>query len=213
VSISGGRSREVAPASASEELVGVHGVKPHILAAVSLSWVLACHHAGSADLWGRVLARGGELAEVTVDMTKVTVAESTVTLWGVIEVPDGSRMQAAYAGVDAVARSELLKLIRVRIADVMVSVESTEPARRVALEHTFEAVSGVIRHAGIPQHGWERVQRGDQVVLRVWARLSIPKADLKSALEAAHTAGDVELPARIIEGLESTPPTGESSSL
>jgi hypothetical protein len=187
-------------------------MKPRILAAAALSLALACRHAGSGDLWGHVLERGGELSEVTVDMTKVTVTPHAVTLWGVIEVPDGSRMQAAYAGVDAVARSEFLKLIRVRVADVMVSVESTEPARRTAFEHTFEAVGGVVRHAGTPQHGWERVQRGDQIVLRVWACLRIPRADLEDALRAARTADNLELPGRFLEELESATPLEESSS-
>jgi hypothetical protein len=187
-------------------------MKPRILAAVSLSLAFACHHPNAGDLWGRVLERGGELAEVRVDMTNVTVTQSAVTLWSVLEVPDGSRKQAAYAGVDAVARSELLKLIRVRVTDVMVSVESTDPARSAAYEHTFEAVGGVIRHAGTPLHGWERVQRGEQNVLRVWARLTVPRAELESALVAARTPGDVELPARILEGLESTKLSGESSS-
>lgn len=175
-------------------------MKRPLLTALSLSLALGCHHAASTDPWGRVLERGGELADVSLDQQKVTVTNSTITSWGVIEVPDGSRLQATYAGVDAIARSELLKLIRVRVADVMVSVDSTDPARRDAFEHTIEVVGGTIRHAGIPRHGWERVQRDKQVILRVWARLDVPRAELDSAMRSA---GDLELPADMLEELES----------
>ncbi|HEX5657200.1 MAG TPA: hypothetical protein VFX59_08390 [Polyangiales bacterium] len=151
----------------------------HILLVLFLA--TACHHAGT--LRGeRVLERGGELAGVSLEDKKVQLTASTLSAWGVIEVPDGSRMQASYAGADAIARSELLKYVRVRVEDVMVSVDSTDPARRDAYEHTVETVHGTLRRGGITQHAWERVQRGEQRILRVWSRLSVPRADLQSVL-------------------------------
>lgn len=158
-----------------------------MVAAVALSLVLGCHHADASEAYGRVLARGGELGDMPLEDKKVIITDTTVSVWGVIEVPDGSRVQATYAGVDAIARSELLKLIRVRIQDETVSVDSTDPARRDAYEHTIESVSGSLRRAGKTEHGWERVQRGEQVILRVWSRLSVPRADVDAALESART--------------------------
>jgi len=155
------------------------------LAAVALSLILGCHHAGASNPYGRVLARGGELGDVSLEEKKVIITDTTVGVWGVIEVPDGSRMQATYAGVDAITRAELLKLIRVRIQAEMVSVDSTDPARRDAYEHTVESVAGSLRGAGEKAYGWERVQRGEQVILRVWSRLSVPRADVDAALQAA----------------------------
>lgn len=180
-------------------------MKLKVLPALSLGFSLACHHAGQADPSGRVLERGGELSDVRLDEKNVTVGDGTVSVWGVIEVPDGSRLSAAHAGADAIARSELLKLVRVRIADVMVSVDSTDPARRDAFEHTVEVVHGALAHAGTPRHGWERVQRGHAIILRVWARLSVPKAELDRALQ---TARKLELPADMARELspEAAPP-------
>jgi hypothetical protein len=158
---------------------------PTMLAAGALSLFLGCHHAGASNLHGRVLARGGELGGVSLEDKKAIITNTTVSVWGVIEVPDGSRMQATYAGVDAITRSELLKLIRVRIQDEVVSVDSTDPARRDVYERTVESVAGSLRGAGEKAYGWERVQRGEQVVLRVWSRLSVPIADVNAALQAA----------------------------
>lgn len=180
-------------------------MKSIVSAAISLSFVLACHHPGSERLTGRVLERGGELGQVDVERTNVTVTRSTVTVWGVLEVPAGSRLQAAYAGVDAITRAELLKVLRVRVAGVVGSVESTKPGETSAYEHTFEAVEGVIRHAGTPEHGWERVARGDDVIVRIWARLRVPRAELESSLAAARAKGDVALPANIVDELASSP--------
>ena len=142
---------------------------------------------------------------MTVEQTNVTVTSDLVTVWGVLEVPDGSRLQAAYAGVDAITRAELLKVLRVRVAGVVVSVESTKPEEKTAFEHTFEAVEGVIRHAGAPVHGWQRVLHGDAVHLRIWARLSVPRRELERSLEDARAKGDVALPANIIDELASSP--------
>jgi hypothetical protein len=152
-----------------------------------------------------VLERGGELANLSIEQTNVTVSPDAVTVWGVLEVPDGSRIQATYAGVDAITRAELLKVVRVRVADVMVSVESTKPGESRAFEHTFEAVEGVIRHAGTPVHGWQRVQRGDAVIMRVWARLTVARAELERSLADARRRGDVALPEHFVDELSSSP--------
>ncbi|MET0286539.1 MAG: hypothetical protein ABW352_18800 [Polyangiales bacterium] len=143
--------------------------------------LLACRPSGQSA-FGDVLERGGELGKVDVAETKLEVSDSTVTAWGVLEVPDGSRMQATYAGVDAIARAELLKFIRVRVASVMVSVESSDPARNDAYERIVESVSGSLRHAGTTKHAWERVQHPDRVILRVWSRLTVPRADVEALL-------------------------------
>lgn len=149
-------------------------MKPNVLA---LSILMACH---PATLSGeRVLDRGGDVA---LGEKRLEVTATTVSAWGVIEVPDGSRLQATYAGADAIARSELLKFVRVRIEDEMVSVDSTDPARQDAFEHTVETVSGALRRAGTTEHAWERVQRGDRRLLRVWSRVTVPRAEIEAAL-------------------------------
>jgi hypothetical protein len=162
--------------------------------------LLACRPTHSGGAFGHTIARGDELADVAVDAMAVRIEARSVSSWGMLEVPDGSRLQAAYAGVDAIARAELLKLVRVRVADVMVSVDSTDPTRRDAYERTIEAVAGSLRNGGEVQHGWARVQRGSGIVLRVWARLTVARAEIEAALRGAHTEGDIALPKSVDAG-------------
>ncbi len=115
----------------------------------------------------------------------MTVTPSTITVWGITEVPDGSRMQMALAGVDAITRSELLKAIEVRVASVETDVESTDPTRRAVTIETVEAVDAALPRATAMPHGWARVRRGHEVVLRLWARLDVPRATVEAAVRSA----------------------------
>ena len=93
-------------------------------------------------------------------------------------------MQAAFAGVDAITRSELLKAVEVRVAEVVTDVDSTDPNRRAITVETFEAVDGVLARGGPLPHGWARIRRGDAVVIRLWARLEVPRAGLETAVRS-----------------------------
>lgn len=163
--------------------------------------LLACRPQGGAS-FGHTLARGDSLASVRVEDMTARITDSTVSAWGLLEVPDGSRLQAAYAGVDAIARAELLKLLRVRVAGVVVSVDSNHPARRAAYERTVEAVAGTLRRAGSTQHGWARVQQKERIVLRVWSKLTVRRADVEAALLASRAADAPALPADMEVALE-----------
>jgi hypothetical protein len=165
-------------------------------AALALSLV-ACGATGGVESFGRTLERGGALADAQVEAMTVQVTEHTVCTWGLLEVPDGSRLSAAYAGADALARAELLKLVRVRVAGEVVSVDSTDPARRYAYEHTAEQVSGIVRSAGALEHGWARVQREAGVFVRVWSRLTVPRAEVAAALSAANTEAELVVPSSV----------------
>ena len=118
-------------------------------ALVSALW-LACAHAGApAEPRGEeVLERGGELANVQAERAVVAVTPTTVTVWGLTEIPDGSRLQIAFAGVDAITRAELLKSIQFRVDGIVTSVESSDPNRRSVVVETVEAVDGLLAHAG-----------------------------------------------------------------
>lgn len=146
--------------------------------------------------FGTTLARGGALADADVTDMTTEITHDSVSTWGVIDVPDGSRLQAAYAAADALARAELLALIRVRVAGVMVSVDSSDPAHRQASEHVVEAVSGVLRNAAVTEHGWARVDQHARARLRVWSRLRVPRADVAATIRSAEGEGDIALPER-----------------
>jgi len=118
-----------------------------------------------------VLEQGGELADVDAARANRIGHGGQGRGVGRDEVPDGSRMQMALAGVDAITRAELLKAIEVRVSGVVTSVESKDPAQRSVVVETVEAVSGALNQTGPLPHGWARVRRGDKIVLRLWARL------------------------------------------
>ncbi|MGC9983080.1 MAG: hypothetical protein ABSF35_05530 [Polyangia bacterium] len=172
--------------------------------------LLGCGHTGPeaarpAPSPEEVLERGGELANADAVRAKVLVTADRVSVWGMTEVPDGSRMQMALAGVDAITRSELLKSIEVRVSGVVTSVESTDPSRRSVVVESVEAVSGALSETGPLPHGWARVRRGDKVVLRLWARLDVARIVLESAIRAAVARAGQGDASAIIGGL-ATPP-------
>jgi hypothetical protein len=177
----------------------------------SVLWV-ACAHAGGPGKPGaeEILERGGELGDVLQpERTTLTVTPSTVTVWGLTEVPDGSRMDVAFAGVDAITRAELLKAIEVRLAGSVTSVESSDPSRRSVVVETVESVDGVLARSGPLPHGWARLRRDGAVVIRIWARLALPRAALETSVRAAlagrrggpTTADPSTEPSTIIGGL------------
>ncbi len=171
---------------------------------------LACAHAGApAEPHGEeVLERGGELANLPAERATVTVTPTTVTVWGLTEVPDGSRLQVAFAGVDAITRAELLKSVEVRVAGVVTSVESTDPARRSVVVETVEAVDGLLARAGPLPHGWARLRRSGAVVIRIWARLEVPRGELETSVRSVLARRGQGDPATLVGGL-ATPPTEE----
>lgn len=175
-----------------------------------LALCLACAHASGTKPRGEeVLERGGELADNRAERATVTVTPTTVTVWGLTEVPDGSRLQVAFAGVDAITRSELLKAIQVRVAGTVTSVESTDPNRRSVVVETVEAVDGLLTRSGPLPHGWVRVRRNGEVVIRIWARLEVPRAALETSVRSVLSRRGQGDPAAIVQGLsEGLPEVG-----
>lgn len=168
---------------------------------LSLLGAVACAHPG---LQGEdVLERGGELAQARPEQATVAVTADTITVWGITEVPDGSRLQMAFAGVDAITRSELLKAVEVRVTSTETDVESNDPSRRSLTLQTIEAVDGVLPRATPMPHGWVRVRRGNDVVLRVWARLEVSRESVEAALRSVR-ASHLNA-AAIVDGLPSVP--------
>jgi hypothetical protein len=88
--------------------------------------------------------------------------------------------------------------------------ESSGPARRSVVVETVEAASGALTQTGPLPHGWARVRRGDRVVLRLWARLDVPRTTLESAIHPALARAGQGNPAAIIGGL--TAPPAEAST-
>lgn len=175
-------------------------LRPHL----AIVLLVACAHAGPRE---DVIERGGELADVEAARAPVAVTATSITVWGSSEVPDGSRMQMAFAGVDAITRSELLKAVQVRVASVVTDVDSTDPRRRSLTVETMETVDGVLSRAGALPHGWARVRRGNETVLRIWARLEIPRAQLETAVRSLLERRGHAFSPGLIDGLTSSEPS------
>jgi hypothetical protein len=135
----------------------------------------------------QLLSQGGELANAPAERA-MQVTASQVSVWGITEVPADSRLQVALDGVDAITRSELLAAIEVRVSEVVTSVDSTDPSQRSVVVQTSEAVSGVLARGAPLPHGWARIRRGDQVILRIWARLDVARDSLETALRSTLSA-------------------------
>jgi hypothetical protein len=165
------------------------------------SFSFACAHASGGVRGEEVIERGGELADARAERATVTVTADTITVWGLVEVPDGSRMQAAFAGVDAITRSELLKAVQVRVAEVVTDMDSTDPSRRSITMETMEVVDGVLARGGPLPHGWARIRRGDTVVIRLWARLDLPRAGLENAVRSLLASRGKTYEPALLDGL------------
>lgn len=179
------RAHRVAKRLRAHDTAGVT-TTPAVLVCLPALLALACAHAssGSGARGEVVLERGGELAHLQAERQPVLVTAETITVWGMTEVPDDSRMSLAMAGVDAIARAELLKIVQVRVAEVVTDVDSTDPSRRSITDETVEMVDGVLAGTGPLPHGWARVRRDGATVVRLWARLTVPRATLESGVRS-----------------------------
>lgn len=176
----------------------MQSLTPSFTLLVSSLLAASCASGPSVRPGEETLARGGELAGELPERA-LKVDGNTVSVWGITEVPDGSRLQLAFSGVDAITRAELLKAVRVRVQSSMSDLENGS-ARSLELT-TVERVAGLLEHAGPLPHGWSRVRKERAVVLRLWARLSVSREALEAALQAP-LAGVGRTPGEFVAGLE-----------
>ena len=122
-----------------------------------------------------VLSTGGELPGPP-ERTLALIGDE-VQAWGFSEVPPKSRLQAALALSDANARAELIKYVKVKVTDSL-KANSTLASEEIEMR-TQEVAKGLLPALPPPQHGWRKLQRGEEVVLQVWSRLTAPAAKLQ----------------------------------
>ena len=141
-----------------------------------------------------VLDRGGDLAALTVLEPTLRLDGDALIVTGMTEVPGDSRLQAAYAMVDAITRSELAKAIAVRI----VSLESDRATSGGELEislYQAEAAKALFQALPLPTHGWQKVRQAGGAILRLFGRVRVPRADVARAVAEALKARGAD-PAR-----------------
>ncbi|MEE8409534.1 MAG: hypothetical protein V3T05_08010 [Myxococcota bacterium] len=149
-----------------------------------------------------VVARGGELRVEEMPGAGVQVTEEGLVVWAMTELPGNSRMQAAHAAIDAITRAELIKFLEVHVASLMEDV-ATDDAQHIELT-TVEAVHGTIIGSAPIRHGWVKARREGDIVLRLVARMDVPKAMLENAITSEpRLAGDA--PWLLKAMLEATP--------
>jgi hypothetical protein len=122
-------------------------------------------------------------------VTSITNEGDRIVAFGFSEVPGKSRLQAALALADAVARGELLAAVRAGVADAQRDVQTgdTQEVERI----TAQVASGVLPALSPAQHGWRKIQRDGEVVLQVWSRLTAQRSAVLAALEKALVRKDL----------------------
>jgi hypothetical protein len=149
---------------------------------------ISCASSGTSTAGGDVVARGGPLRPESMPAANVTVGRDAIVVWAVTELPGNSRMQAAHAAIDAITRAELLKHLEVRVASGMADVASDE-LQRIKLV-TAEAVRGRLAGSVPIEHGWVKLRRPDRIVLKLVARMVVPKTVLEKAVTEEPTLAD-----------------------
>jgi hypothetical protein len=130
-----------------------------------------------------VLDRGGDLAALTALEPTIRFDGDALAVTGMAEVPGDSRLQASYAMVDAITRSELAKAIAVHIVSLETDRSTGSGETEIALYHA-EATKALFGLLPQPTHGWQKVRQGDTVILRLFGRLRLPKADVTRGVAA-----------------------------
>ncbi len=146
-------------------------------AILALLHLAACAAPRAGAAAEELLERGGDLSLIDADKTGVFVDTTSVTAVGMTEVPGTSRLQAAYALVDAVTRAELAKAVAVAITSLELDITRSDAAPELERSET-EATRALLPRLSSMTRGYARVRRGDEVVLRLWARAEVPRAAL-----------------------------------
>jgi len=133
-----------------------------------------------------IVDRGGELANLTSLEPTLRFEGDSLVVTGMTEVPGDSRLQAAYAMVDAITRSELAKSIAVHIVSLETDRSTGAGEQAIALYHA-EATRALFQLLPQPTHGWQKVRQGDTVILRLFGRMRVPKADVLKGVAATLT--------------------------
>ncbi len=176
-----------------------------------LPWLLLLYFVGCASSGEKanaahygddLVARGGELRVEEMPAAGVQATEEGLVVWAITELPGSSRMQAAHAVIDAITRAELIKYLEVRVASLMKDV-ATDDAQRIELT-TAEAVRGKITGSAPIRHGWVKVRSEGDIVLRLVARMDVPKAMLENAITSEPKLAE-DAPRLLKAMLEATP--------
>lgn len=120
-----------------------------------------------------------------IELPKQTVVYSAATglvvAWGIVDLPQNSRLQAAYAMADAAARAELAAFLRVRLKDSMIDTTS---GTRTHIEHSSrQSTRGRISGGTLLRQ--TATVRGRLLVL---SRLTIHRDDIITAYPVATRA-------------------------
>ncbi len=129
-----------------------------------------------------VLERGGELGPEVLFGPTLVVGDSEVIAVGMSELPADSRLQMAFAGVDAIVRAEVAKALLVSVEELDLDVSSNKQGLVNAERVGSEIAHSVLPQLPSPRRGWMRIRRGETELLVVFAELTVDKAALTDAV-------------------------------
>lgn len=145
-----------------------------------------------------LLSTGGDLDLTRLPAATVTRTADRLIAIGQTEVPASSRLQAALALVDAVARAELVTALRSGIASLELDRQAQEAGRAT---QSIEVITAQAAHGLLPglapaRHGWQKVRRGGEEVLRLWSRVEAGRAEVEQSVAKALPGEAPEVRAR-----------------
>ncbi|MBS2024856.1 MAG: hypothetical protein JST92_20865 [Deltaproteobacteria bacterium] len=134
-----------------------------------------------------VLQTGGDLDLRSLPQATVETKGDLLIAYGQTEVPGDSRLQAALALADAVARAELLAAVRTGLATLTIDTQekSGDSEKQRVEVFTAQVAKGLLPALPLPKRGWQKVKRDGKVILRLWSRIEAPREAVQHAVAVA----------------------------
>lgn len=161
---------------------------PRLGAVLGLVALCACASKSVSDVGGvRVLETGGSLGALagSGELPGSLIRDGEVVVHGMMELPEGSRMSAARAGITAVTRAELIKVFRVEVTSLDRDWLRSDGTQALSTETRERALAELVEAVPV-ETGWARIQRGRTVVLRWVGRARAVRGGASSPMSEAY---------------------------
>ena len=124
----------------------------------------------------------GSLRDPRMPEATIQFRGSELIIWGSLEFPAKSRIQAAQVALDALLRSELSKFMKVSLVEVM---EERSTIKKIEIERiTQEISSRRLRGEAKIERAWKLKPGSEKSVLHMLGRLRVTATAIRKALSS-----------------------------
>ncbi|MBN1961963.1 MAG: hypothetical protein JW841_13540 [Deltaproteobacteria bacterium] len=173
-------------------------IYPKFYIFITAAAILACSNSAQVrtnsgnDESTSILATGGDQSLFNHNLATIIIDDNNITVFGAIEVPGNSRLQAAFAMIDAVTRAELAKAVAVSIVSLEIDVQS-DTAKPKITNLQSETTNIFTAKFSPMQRAWQRIQRGDENILALRAKTQISRKIFDQAVTNLMQARGLDL--------------------